>query len=471
MWSKTLSRILITICCWLLVAIPHSTVTAGEPVYETPPKLDFESYSLPNLHVGISTNLINAVLASNTRTRAPFRENISGTTYRGTSTTDAQFSLRTEPDDDGIAITLLWNATIASRSYSTTQRTDVSSRSTTRITASKKLIRQVDGWQVEPAQASTTSRSQITGVTVRRLFGRRVARRRAYQQRTAVDRSIAHRAALRTRSEFDRTIDVMLASWETDFDRRVRQPLTERDLLPTVAQLQSTDESVELAFLQAHDEQYGTATGLVESVPPSAGDFSVSLHQSAFNNFTTNLLAGERLSEDQLAAQLSKHLGLKPLELLPSDSEKLWSIDFYEENPLRVEFHNGIVIVTLLARGFQIGDQAIPGARLRVAYQLSVADSQLVGQRQGRIEIVPLTTGQENDNVGVRFQVFRSMLRRRFERLFPSEFTWSQPPVPQNWPPSAKLHFSKLQANDEWLILDCRLSSSRTEKFSLNGTN
>ncbi len=456
MWSKKLFRKLNTIFCWLLVVLPGATTSGGEAVYETPAKLVFEPYRLPNMHVGISTELLNALLAKNTRTHAPFRENILGTTYRGTSTTDAQFSLRTEPDDD-IAITLLWNATIASRSHSSTNRTDVSSRSTTHINASKKLIRQEDGWHIEPAQASTSSRSQITGLKVRRLFGRRIARRRVYQQRPTVDRSVASLAARRTRQEFDHSVNTMLASLEGDFDRRVRQPLAERDLLPVVVQQHSTNDSLQLTLLQADAEQQGTLTGFSHSVPQSAGDISLSLHQSAFNNFATDLLAGERLDEDQLAAQLGKLLGWKPLGLQRSDSEKRWSIDFDQANPLRVEFHEGIVMVTLLARGFQIDDQAIPGARLRVAYQLSVADSQLVGQRQGRIEIMPVATGPAAENVGVRFQVFRSMLSRRFDRLFPAEFTWSEPPVAQNWPPHAALYFSQLQARDEWLQIGCSL--------------
>jgi hypothetical protein len=181
------------------------------------------------------------------------------------------------------------------------------------------------------------------------------------------------------------------------------------------------------------------------------------LHESAVNNLATGTLAGEQVREDQLAEQMAELWGKAPAGFQPTDPEKLWTIHFHAENPLRVEFADGIATVTLQARGFQVGKQSIPGARLRVAYELVAVDSRLVGVRQGRIEIVPLEATDESTQVGVRYQVFRSMLRRRFERVFPAEFTWDKLPLPADWPERATLTFAHCQATGEWLQLDCTL--------------
>ena len=448
---------LFTAGCSLLVVLGCVAQAVCEQAVDPLAEAVGEEYRLPNMHLNISEDLLNAVLSSTAHTRAPFNEMILGSRYRGMSTTDSSFSLRTEPNDESVALSLLWQATVASRTQSTTQRTDVSSRSTTRIAAIKQLSRQQDEWQVEPARVRAASRSRITNVEVRRLLGRRVARQRVYAQRPAVDRSAARRAEQRTRREFDRQIDALLATMREDFDRQFRQPLAEREQFPEIVRQRSTAEAVELILLQANASQYGATSNLpARPTKQSAGDLSFSLHESAVNNLATGTLAGERVREDQLAEQMAKLLGRTPAGLQPSDPKKLWTIHFHRASPLRVEFAAGAVTVTLQAQGFTVGKQSIPGARLKVAYELDADGARLHGARQGRIEIVPLDA-DEVSRVGVRYQVFRSMLRRRFERVFPAEFTWDKLPLPADWPERATLTFAHCQATGEWLQLDCTL--------------
>ncbi len=441
----------------LLVLILCAAPAVCEQAVEPPAAAVGEQYRLPNVHVNISEDLLNAFLASTAHTRAPFNEMILGSRYHGMSTTDSSFSLRTEPAEDSVALTLLWQATVASRTQSTTQRTDVSSRSTTRIAAIKQLSWQQSEWQVEPARARAASRSRITNVNVRRLLGRRVARRRAYQQRPAVDRSVARQAEQRTRREFDRQIDTLLATMQENFDRQIRQPLAERGQLPELVRQRSTADAMELILLEANGSQYGATSGIPTRFSKQSYDFSLSLHQSALNNLATGMFAGEQVSENQLAEQMAEVLGRAPAGLQPSDPEKLWTIHFHRESPLRVEFAAGVVTVTLLTQGFTVGGQSIPGARLKVAYELDTDGPRLHGARQGRIEIVPLDANEDSPQVGVRYQVFRSMLRRRFDRVFPAEFTWDKLPLPVDWPERASLTFAHCQATGEWLQLDCTL--------------
>ena len=120
----------------------------------------------------------------------------------------------------------------------------------------------------------------------------------------------------------------------------------------------------------------------------------LNLHQTAINNFADGILAGRLYSEDQLAAQLEENLAWKLAGFEPADKEKLWTIDFAEKQPLRFEFHNDIVKVTIDTRGFTVGDQQIPGARLRIAYELSIVAGKLLGTRLGRIDITPFSAAR-----------------------------------------------------------------------------
>ncbi len=427
-----------------------------------------QRYRLPNIRISFSENLLNAMVASDSHYRSPFREVLLGTLYTGNSTTDSKFSLRTNTAEDRIALTLLWQATVASRSYSSTRRVDVSSRSTTHIKATKKLLLLQDGWHLEPAVAVANTKSRIIGVSMRRLLGRRVARQKVYRQQAGVQRAVARRAEQRTGKEFDRQIEKLLSSWQDRFDRQLRLPLIERDQFPKVSQQRSTSSIVELALLQANRRQFGAVSNMpIHPVQQSATDLSFSVHQSACNNFSAGTLAGEQFREDQLAEQVARLLGWTPEGFKPADKEALWTIHFHKESPLAVEFADGSVTLTIQAQGFTVGAQSIPSARLEITYDLSIVDSRLRGVRKGRISIVPLEHGEESSHVGVRYQVFRSMLRRRFDRFFPPEFTWDKLPLPVDWSQQAVLTIDACQATEQWLQLSCRLtSSSQVDKLA-----
>lgn len=143
---------------------------------ETPVSLTDVQCHLPNVHVEATEKLLNAVLGSNTWTTGPFCEVIQGSQYRGMSTRNAQFSIRTDPADEAVALILDWQATVNSNSHSVQQRTSISSVSTTHIAASKRASYEDDGWQMVPSQATANSRSRITGVSTRRIIGRRSPR-------------------------------------------------------------------------------------------------------------------------------------------------------------------------------------------------------------------------------------------------------------------------------------------------------
>jgi hypothetical protein len=196
---------------------------------------------------------------------------------------------------------------------------------------------------------------------------------------------------------------------------------------------------------------------------------SLDVHESAVNNLAAGMLAGQTVREDHLAERMAELFGWQPEGLRPSDPEKLWSVQFHQEQPLAVEFHEGVVTVTLQTAGFTAGEQAIPGMRLQVAYRLSVDESGLTGSRLGRIEITRLDAWNDSDKVGVRYQVFRSMLRRRFERVFPAEFALARLPLPESWPQQASLYFSQCDADTGWLQLACSLSQPQTDTLARRG--
>jgi len=62
--------------------------------------------------------------------------------------------------------------------------------------------------------------------------------------------------------------------------------------------------------------------------------------------------------------------------------------------------------------------------------------------------------------VGVRYQVLRSMLRKRFARLLPTNFDWANLPELGELPASATLRIDHCQLEDQWLALDYRLSTN-----------
>lgn len=412
----------------------------------------------PNVHLTVSHELADTAVRQSQSTQMQVDESILGTRYVGTSTTDWTVSTRLHSSEDQLAIQFLYTAAMSSRTKGYNGSMVIGSRGTTVVTGTKEVRLGHLGWSLQPATADATACSQIVSISDRRLLGRRLAKREAYRQKPATEREVACLAEQRTCLELDRLIDKMVRDTSDRFVRQLRIPLTTYGQFPGKVEL-STNEGVEVAFLQANGQQLGATTPPPE--PLRAGgdsDLYVCLHTSAINNLSAGMLAGRTMTETQLADEFKNLWGSTPAALTSQVSDDAWTIQFEQDQPITVNVDTRQLTLQIRAEQLAVGERVIPGSWITATYELRIEDGGLRGRRKSPLQIVPAGYDlADTPRLGVRYQVFRSMLRQRFERVMPDEFFWNAINLPAHWPQPGRLRFQSITAQDDWLMLAWQL--------------
>jgi len=418
-----------------------------------------EMYSQPNLYLSVSDRLLGVGVEQRMDDSGPFVEVIRGTTYRGENRTVARTELGLVPDASRVAADLTFAARIESQSRGSNSGVTIWSRGTTHVSGHKLLSFSRDGFHLYPAIAEATAQSTITGIdTGRRRRGDQAARQEVYAGKAGTDYEVARRAENAFRTLVDRETAREIGPLQRQYLEEVRQPLLEAHAMPEEVRFHTTQNYAHLAITNAQDRSLGSV-----GRPPalaSRGDVLVRAHESFFNAFLTELTAGETFHEQKLEERLTDLFGKVPAGLKIADSERLWAVSFVEEAPLSVHFVDSAMHITLRARGFTVGDKSYPGMQITAEYQLDKTPAGLQGRRTERLDIVPLDF-TEDENLGVRQQVFRSMLRKRFDPIFSETLSLDRWMLPGAWKNAGQLEAIEFHASGGWLAI-----SYVAEKFS-----
>ncbi len=409
----------------------------------------------PNLTLQLSQNLLNAAVSQETTTQSNVRDSILGTTYVGNSTTRSKTTLELIPDNSAVTMRLLSTGQVSLRTTGHNNGSRVQTRSTTSFTGEKRIAWSPQGMKSFPASANATNRSQILDVSGRGAMANRVARRRASEQKAGTEREVGARTAAVVGNEMDKAIDDLVRSATNTYTRRLRIPLSARDALPRLVAMHSTNTDAALQLLAANSSQLATSTE-----PPALAaietpvDATLHLHESAFNNLCSSYLAGRRVSDQKIGAMFEEVLGEFPEALAIGEDQKTWTISFQDVDPVVIGLRNDELTVTLRADVFEIGDELFPGAIITAVYQRTPATEGFVATMLKRLGVEVLSSeDSDGQPLGVRQQVFRSMVRRRFAGLFPQELRWQHVPLPDPWPEGTELRIVDSQVDGGWLTL------------------
>lgn len=408
--------------------------------------------SRPNLFLGISRKLLGYGLPSPGETSVEVDDFILGMHYLGTSLAVGGLQLKLMPDNRRIAMDFVYQSQVDSTTSGFNDKVTLRSYSKTATYGRKRLFFDKGGFQIEPAFAQATNRSEINSVRPRRLLGRRRVEREVYQRRSVTEQVVVKRAERYVREELDKETVLAVEPLQRWYRQNVFIPFVQAGNFPEKFQGSSLQDSIFLTITQATPFQLAAPTS-----PPeleNEGDLSLRFHVSLINNLAASLLAGQTIVEARLADGLQKRFGWVPKGLQVADRRRAWTMTFQQENPLTMEIGEGSFVVRLRADRFTVGDTQYPGMRVSAAYGLTGRDLGMVVRRQGRLRIVPTDFNPEiGERLGVRQQVFVSMLRKRFDRIFPDVLTVEEFILPEPWRSSGTLQITTAVVRENWLTL------------------
>lgn len=410
----------------------------------------------PNLLIQVSRKLAGVNVDQALRDDFDVNDSIRDTHYVGSANSTGQLFLALDPSFPHASAAVGITTVINSQTTGYNNAATIDSHSTTEVRGQKKIQFQPQGFSSQPATADADTTSQVTGISPLRWLGQRRVYREVYAQQPDTDREVEWRTAARVAGELDRQLAGQIGSLNDFYQRQIRAPLLRRGKFPPQVAARTTRGQASLSVTQTGPD------GLAPTGPPpdlqQGSDLAVRIHQSYVNHLATALLAGATISERQLADRLKPWFSQVPEGLQNADPAQLWRVTFAREQPLTVKLDRQGLAVQLRGTQFQVGDQLYPGMWITAAYRLVDTADGLQGLRQEKLQIVPPHFDPHSGaRLGARHQVLRTMIRRRFERLFPEQFLVGRIKLGEQ-PNTPQLLFDHSYRTDGWLGLAFQLA-------------
>ena len=213
------------------------------------------------------------------------------------------------------------------------------------ISAAKPIYLGLTGLRLGKTVVDSRVSTQLQGVTARRNFVRRIARRRAEQpEARAHIHSGGHtRTTALLRTNLDERVDEGIAEIRTEIARmqesmegfrEVLAPAAREGAVPDLQGLRSTTDGIELNVAGQRRNQLGAVVPY--SSDAVGGDLQVRLHVSMVNNTLETILGGKSLSDEFLMRYAKILQAQLPLPLMVHSRSRRWAITTVKHRPLEL---------------------------------------------------------------------------------------------------------------------------------------
>ena len=406
----------------------------------------------PNLFVTVSKRLVAAGIEEPVDETVPVRDVILGTDLYGTGHNVGEITLALVPNQDHAVFDLTYRGITSTRNTGYNGPVVIFSKGTTGIGATKRLWLNAAGLASHPARARATTHSNILDIQPQRggRMVERIAWRKASEQKCLAESIASQHAATRAERQMDSRAGVVLDDVNSNFEDKFREPAAERNLFPSELQFRTDEDALHVLWRQASASQLAAPTE-----PPAANaeaDLTVRIHESMANNAAQTALAGLTLNEDEFRMAAKELLDRVPEPLKPIPGEEPWGVSFDRTQPIEVQFADDGFRLTLHGRRYFQSDKAHPGMDVSASYKIVRDDSGFRAVRQGDVEVVPPGLGKD-ERVGTRYQIIRTLLIRRFDRIFEKEVRFEDIELPGKWGANGPLSLVQLRASDGWLTI------------------
>ncbi len=411
-----------------------------------------EELARPNLFVTASQRLVTTGIDEPVDETEPVRDQILGTDLYGVGHTLGHISLALVPSDSHAVFDITYLGVTRTRNTGYNGPVVIFSNGTTGIGARKRVWVNASGVHSHRARANAATRSEILDIQPQRggRMVERIAWRKAMQQKHLAEAVASRRAEARASQRMDARASKLLDEANDGFHRQFRQPLVERNLFPRQLQFGSVADALRIAWLQA-----GAAQLAAPAEPPEAvagADLTLRIHESMVNNAIQSVLTGLTISDDEFRSAVAEVLGRVPDQLKPIPGEEPWGITFDRAQPIEVRFREGGFDITLFGRRYTKGDQPHPGMNVSARYEIVHDADGFRAVRQGEVDAVP-PGWKENQQLGTRHQIIRTMLIRRFETIFEKEIRLAPMDLPERYEELGPMPVVQFEANDGWLTV------------------
>jgi hypothetical protein len=411
-------------------------------------------YSQPNLFAEFSQDLIEAGMARAIDRNVKVSDSILGASIWGSGRMQGNVTVELIPDTDKAVFETVLKGRINTHTTGSSSGVTFNSRGVTGFHARKRMMFDEHGLSAQPTRCSAVTDNNVYNVSAGRIASN-IAWGRIADNRAQSNLIAAQHAKSRINDSFEREAAPMLAKNKKNFNEKFRHPLIRTREFPELLHFSSTAERIKLECLKANRFQIGAP----EAPPEIAGayDMTVRMHQSFPDNMATAMFGGKTMTDEQMKKQIVALRGSLPDEMKNDENEEPWSITFARHKPITISFDEGEFEVTIRGQQFTSGDREFKAMNISARYRLELTATGTKMVRQGIVKIEPPDFAIKPRKLSASEITLRTILERKFARLFKEEILSEGLELPGAWKKAGKLKATSLNSSHGWLSIGWQL--------------
>ena len=404
-------------------------------------------YVQPNFHLNVSGELVSVGFRQEIDKTEDLRNN-AGPGVSGESHTVGNVTSRLIPNDDQAEVEVAMVATMHARTRKVSGPAVILTSAVTSIDARKRVFVNGDGFGADPAQARCT-----TNINLEDVRGSREVQRQAWPRARAALPRAETTSARRTERKISTRLDQEIDEIQIDGSYRDNflRPLIVRGEPPAIFHFVSTEDSIICQSTQANDFQFAAHT------PPVTleGDYDLvtRFHESYINNYVESVYGGATLTDVQAAELIEQVTGEVPEKMQP-DPNAPWTVTFIRRRPITISFAHNTYTVMLRGKKFSAGEKTITSMHITASYKFEMTPTGARRVRVGDIKIQPANfASRKKKTLSPGETAEKSVLKRQFQRIFPSVIEPTGLEMPGRWRRAGRLVSREVLCENSWLAV------------------
>ncbi len=413
-----------------------------------------QQFAVPNVQILARESLVNRLVMRPVAEPNAVNECLLGTRIIGQACLIGQVSADLLPMVGGVSLRLNLNANVSTSSNGYNRGVVFGTTANSPVYASKTIFVTPNGISSSAASVATNLQTSINSIDHRFRIVRRIAKRKADEQKPLADSIAQGRLQSRIGGQYEQQVEEQLAEARTQLSSL--QSRTPPELARVGVPLPTYSVSSDDTVIHGHIRQ-AASNQLVAlkpcSIPkPANSDVVVEAHQSALVN-ALDLALGDRTIRsadlDDYARQIT---GSVPPEIQEEADGEAWSITLATYRPVEIELDDSQVKIKLRITQMTRGTQSLDdGAFVTAVYAPSFSGGVLTLTRQGEVEVTFARASR-----GLRVVTLRSFLKGKFDKFFKEQIVTERLELPGRFPNLPQFVLNVMKIDDGWLQLGWR---------------
>lgn len=408
-------------------------------------------YRNANFRVSVSDRLINRLIPQQPDMDQPIYENLMGAEIQGNSRVQNRLLIRLIPDNLKVNMRLEADGRVRSLTQARRSGFVVDNVGNSRFRVFKQLAFHRNGIESAAPYATSETNSRVIGmrsnldpIPIVGWVARRIAQNKIAESTPATDQYTRQKLESLAKEQVDTEVESQLNRVREYMFANILQPLIALELEPTPIEMRTTEDRIIMRYRLAGRDQLASHTARPRALANSL--LSVQFHQSVFNNLLDRIeIKGRTFTADELTEHL-KDVFRSDQVTGSKEMEHDATFVFAPYDPLRVEFNEGKIQISLNLRKLQIGKgKSWKNISVGATFHPRVEGAKLVLEQADSGISLKDSKLKFRDQVAVR-AVFTALFQDRYEmNVLPAKFGEQFR--------SPDLTITQLALNDGWICI------------------